>query len=98
MDVGTQHFFPSYGWEGITDGEVYQHELELAMLAEELDFDVVWAVEHHFEDYSFCPDNTQLLSYIAGKTTKVDLGTAAIIMPWNEPMRVAEKVALLDEL
>ena len=98
MDVGTQHFFPSYGWDGITDGEVYQHEVELAMLAEELDFDVVWAVEHHFEDYSFCPDNTQLLSYIAGRTSRIDLGTAAVIMPWNEPMRVAEKVALLDEL
>jgi len=69
-----------------------------ALLPEDLGFDVVWAVEHHFEDYSFCPDNTQLLSYIAGKTTKIDVGTAAVIMPWNEPMRVAEKVALLDEL
>lgn len=98
MDVGLQHFFPSYGWDGISDGEVYEHELELALLGEELGFDVVWAVEHHFEDYSFCPDNTQLLSYLAGRTSTIDLGTAAVIMPWNEPMRVAEKVALLDEL
>jgi len=98
MEVGLQHFFPSYGWEGITDGEVYQNELDLALLGEELGFDVVWAVEHHFEDYSFCPDNTQLLSYVAGRTERIDVGTAAVIMPWNEPMRVAEKVALLDHL
>ena len=98
MDVGTQHFFPSYGWENISDGQVYADEVELALMAEDLGFDVVWAVEHHFEDYSFCPDNTQLLSYIAGKTSRIDVGTAAIIMPWNEPMRVAEKIALLDEL
>lgn len=93
MDVGTQHFFPSYGWDNITDGQVYADEVELALMAEDLGFDVVWAVEHHFEDYSFCPDNTQLLSYIAGKTSRIDVGTAAVIMPWNEPMRVAEKVA-----
>lgn len=98
MDVGTQHFFPSYGWDNITDGQVYADELQLALMAEDLGFDVVWAVEHHFEDYSFCPDNTQLLTYIAAKTTHIDVGTAAVIMPWNEPMRVAEKVALLDEL
>ncbi|MEM7326253.1 MAG: LLM class flavin-dependent oxidoreductase [Actinomycetota bacterium] len=98
MDVGTQHFFPSYGWDDITDGQVYADEIQLALMAEDLGFDVVWAVEHHFEDYSFCPDNTQLLSYIAAKTSRIDVGTAAVIMPWNEPMRVAEKVALLDEL
>ena len=59
---------------------------------------MVWAVEHHFFDYSFCPDNTQWLSYIAGRTERVDVGTAAVIMPWNEPLRVAEKVALLDQV
>lgn len=56
------------------------------------------AVEHHFYDYSFCPDNTEWLAYIAGRTSRVDVGTAAVIMPWNEPLRVAEKVALLDHL
>jgi alkanesulfonate monooxygenase SsuD/methylene tetrahydromethanopterin reductase-like flavin-dependent oxidoreductase (luciferase family) len=55
-------------------------------------------VEHHFHDYSFCPDNTQFLSYLAGRTSTIDLGTAAVILPWNEPLRVAEKIALLDEL
>ena len=98
MDVGIQLFFPSHGWPGITDGQVYDEELRLAMLAEELGFDCVWAVEHHFYDYSFCPDNTQLLTYLAGKTERVGLGTAAVIMPWNEPVRVAEKIAMLDHL
>lgn len=98
MDVGTQHFFPSYGWDDITDGQVYADELSLALMAEDLGFDVVWAVEHHFEDYSFCPDNMQWLSYIAGRTERIDVGTAAVIMPWNEPMRIAEKVAMLDEI
>jgi alkanesulfonate monooxygenase SsuD/methylene tetrahydromethanopterin reductase-like flavin-dependent oxidoreductase (luciferase family) len=98
MDVGTQLVFASYGWENIRDSEVYEQELRLARLADELGFDVVWAVEHHFFDYSFCPDNTELLAYLAGVTKNVDLGTAAVIMPWNEPLRVAEKIALLDHL
>ena len=98
MDVGIQMVFASKGWDGISDGQVYAEELRLARLAEDLGFDVLWSVEHHFFDYSFCPDNTQLLSYLAGVTTKVDLGTAAVIMPWNDPLRVAEKVALLDHL
>lgn len=98
MDVGLQMIFSAYGWDGISDREVYRQELRLARLAEDLGFDVLWPVEHHFFDYALCPDNTQLLSYLAALTERIDLGTAAVIMPWNEPLRVAEKIAMLDEL
>jgi alkanesulfonate monooxygenase SsuD/methylene tetrahydromethanopterin reductase-like flavin-dependent oxidoreductase (luciferase family) len=98
MDVGVQTLFASAGWDDISDAQVYEEDTSLARLAEEVGFDVVWAVEHHLYDYSFCPDNTQWLAYIAGRTERIDLGTAAIILPWNEPLRVAEKVALLDQL
>lgn len=98
MDVGTQLLFASDGWDGISDAQVYREELTLARLADELGFDVVWSVEHHFFGYSFCPDNTELLAYLAGVTSNVDLGTAAVILPWNDPLRVAEKIALLDHL
>ncbi len=98
MDVGILQVFASYGWSGVTDSQVYDEEIRLALLAEELGFDVVWLVEHHFFDYAFCPDNTQLLSYLAAKTERIDLGTAAVILPWNDPLRVAEKISLLDQL
>src|SRR5215472_7101637 len=98
MDVGIQMVFASYGWDKISDAQVWDEELRLALLADELGFDVLWSVEHHFFDYSFCPDNTQLLSYLAPLCTHADLGTAAIILPWNDPLRVAEKVAMLDLL
>ncbi|MBW2416755.1 MAG: LLM class flavin-dependent oxidoreductase [Deltaproteobacteria bacterium] len=98
MDVGVLQVFASYGWPDLDDGQVYDEEVRLALLAEELGFDVVWAVEHHFFDYAFCPDNTQWLSYVAAKTERIELGTGAVILPWNDPLRVAEKVALLDQL
>lgn len=97
MDVGMQLIFASTGFE-YDDTETFQQELKLAHLAEDLGFDVIWPVEHHFFDYSWCPDNLQLLSYLAAATERIDLGTAAVIMPWNEPLRVAEKVSMLEHL
>ena len=98
MDVGIQTIFASHGWDGMTDAQVYDEDTRLALLAADLGFDVVWAVEHHFFDYSFCPDNVAWLSYIAGRHETVGLGTAAVIMPWNDPLRVAERIALLDQV
>ena len=98
MEVGLQMIFASYGWKDIDDGQVYAEEIELARNAERLNFDVIWPVEHHFFDYSFCPDNLELLSYLAGLTDRIHLGTAAIILPWNDPLRVVEKVSMLDHL
>ena len=83
--------FSTYGWPGMSDREAWQEEIHLARVADEVGFDVIWSVEHHFFDYSFCPDNTQLLSYLAPLCTHADLGTAAIILPWNDPLRIAEK-------
>src|SRR5579862_4906233 len=98
MDVGIQMVFASYGWDSISDAQVWDEEIRLARLADELGYDVLWSVEHHFYDYSFCPDNLQLMSYLAGVTKHVDLGTAAVILPWHDPLRVAEQVAILDQV
>lgn len=97
MQFGVQMVFQNWG-NRISDTQVYEEEIRLGLLAEELGFDALWPVEHHFEDYSFCPDNTQFLSYMAARTTRIKLGTGAVIMPWNLPIRIAEKIALLDIL
>lgn len=97
MEAGLQLIFSSGGWDdSMTDGKVYEEELSLARQAEDLGFDAVWPTEHHYFDYSFCPDNLQFLSYLAGCTSTIGLGTAAVILPWNDPLRVVEKVSMLD--
>jgi alkanesulfonate monooxygenase SsuD/methylene tetrahydromethanopterin reductase-like flavin-dependent oxidoreductase (luciferase family) len=98
MDVGIQNLFASHGWDDIDDGQVYDADTRLSLLADELGFDVVWSVEHHFFDYSFCPDNVVWLASMAPRLRHADVGTAAVIMPWNEPLRVAEKISLLDHI
>jgi alkanesulfonate monooxygenase SsuD/methylene tetrahydromethanopterin reductase-like flavin-dependent oxidoreductase (luciferase family) len=99
MQIGTLALFQRFGYdETVTDSQVYQEELRLAEQIEDLGYDSHWCVEHHFEDYSFCPDNTVYLSYLAARTLRIKLATGAVILPWNSPLRAAEKVALLDEL
>src|SRR5256712_4267744 len=98
MDVGLQMIFGSYGWSNVSDSQGWDEELRLARLAADLGFDVLWSVEHHFNDYSFCPDNLQLMAYLAAVCPDVDLGTAAVILPWHDPVRVTERVSGLDHL
>ena len=99
MRVGVLMVFQSWGYDSsVTDGEVVGDEIRLGVLADELGFHSLWSVEHHFNDYSFCPDNTVVLAHLAARTKQILLGTGAVILPWNDPLRVAEKIALLDHL
>ena len=98
MDVGLMMIFASYGWDNIADDQVWDEDLRLARQAPVLGFDALWSAEHHFFDYSFCPDNLQLLTYLAGVCPGIDLGTAAVILPWHDPLRVAEQASVLDLL
>lgn len=98
MQIGYQLLCQSWGYDDITDSRVYDEEMALARRADELGYDLIGIVEHHFEDYSFCPDNFVYLAHLAGVTRQAKLMTGAVIVPWNDPLRVAEKAALLDEL
>ena len=98
MDVGFFMIFTSYGWENCSDKQVWDEDLRLCEIAADSGFDCVWSTEHHFEDYSFCPDNLQLMTHLAAKYPHIDVGTAAVILPWHDPLRVAEQVAMLDYL
>jgi alkanesulfonate monooxygenase SsuD/methylene tetrahydromethanopterin reductase-like flavin-dependent oxidoreductase (luciferase family) len=81
-----------------SDGDVYASELRLASLAEPLGFDSLWSVEHHFTDYTMVPDVLQFLSYFAGRTQRVQLGSMVVVLPWHDPMRAAEEISLIDHL
>jgi alkanesulfonate monooxygenase SsuD/methylene tetrahydromethanopterin reductase-like flavin-dependent oxidoreductase (luciferase family) len=99
MRVGVQMVFQSWGYDSsVTDAQVVDEEVRLGVLADELGFHALWPVEHHFDDYSFCPDNTVFLAHMAARTSRILLGTGAVILPWNDPLRVAEKMVLLDHL
>ncbi|HZT86878.1 MAG TPA: LLM class flavin-dependent oxidoreductase [Stellaceae bacterium] len=83
---------------GRSDAAVMGEHMALGDLAEPLGFDSLFALEHHFTGYAMSPAPTQLLAYYAGRTRRITLGTAVIVLPWHDPVRVAEQIALLDVL
>jgi alkanesulfonate monooxygenase SsuD/methylene tetrahydromethanopterin reductase-like flavin-dependent oxidoreductase (luciferase family) len=83
---------------GRPDSSVLAEHLALADLAEPLGFDSLFALEHHFTGYSMSPSPLQLLAYYAAKTKRITLGTCVIVLPWQDPIRVAEQIAYLDLL
>ena len=62
------------------------------------ELDCLWSAEHHFTDYSFVPDNLQLMAHLTALCPDIDLGTAAVILPWHDPLRVAENASVVDML
>lgn len=98
MHVGLATGFAYQGRTSGSDADFIREEVENLVMAEELGFDSVWITEHHFSDYSMSNDPLQLLTYIAGKTRHVKLGTQCIIVPWHNPVRTAEAIVNLDIL
>jgi alkanesulfonate monooxygenase SsuD/methylene tetrahydromethanopterin reductase-like flavin-dependent oxidoreductase (luciferase family) len=108
MKVGATLFCQNYtDWERhqsgdfqtpprIADSEVYREDLRIGDLAEPLGFDALWSVEHHFTPYTMVPDVLQLLTYFAARTSRIDVGTMVVVLPWHDPVRVAEQVSMLD--
>lgn len=98
MDVGLVQairFLPSRP-ERLAD--TYRNFVEEAVLAEDLGLDFVWTTEHHFAIDGWMPSHLPVLSYIAARTSRLELGTCLFLLPFHNPLRVAEDVATIDLL
>ncbi len=82
----------------VPDRQIFMEEIEMVKSADAMGFDTVWTVEHHFTPYTMVTNPLQLLTYLAGVTKNVDLGTMVVVLPWHNPVRVAEDVVMLDAL
>jgi len=95
-----EHQLPRPWAEG-DDERLLKEALEQAELADQLGYDYVWEVEHHFlEEYSHCSNPEVLYGAIAARTERMRLGFGVRLMPkpYNHPVRTAESVAVLDLL
>jgi len=97
MHVGMGSFFQNLG-NARSDAEVYSHELAMVDLAEPLGFDSIWGPEHHFTDYIMNPNVPQFLTWVAARTQRVKLGAMGMVLPWHDPVRVAEHCSVLDHM
>ena len=86
-------------WNDGAEKTVYDNCLEQARLADELGFEAIWAVEHHFlEEYSHCPAPEIFLTACAMQTSRIRIGHGIVVCvpQFNHPIRVAERAAVLD--
>lgn len=86
------------GGPRVSDQQIYEEELHLASLVEPLGFDSYWAIDHHFSPYIMTGGAIQHLTYMAGKTSRIDFGTMVVVLPWYDPVVVAEQISVLDNL
>src|SRR5687768_476891 len=94
MKFSTFHLFHRFpGW---SDRDVYEYQLAVIDLVEHSNFDGIWVAEHHFRDYGVLPSVTGMLSYIAGRTERLQLGSGIIVLPLHNPIHVAEEISQLD--
>jgi len=80
------------------DFECVEAGLAIGDLAEPLGFDGIWAPEHQGTPYGMTPNPLQVLTYFAGRTQHVSLGTMVAVAPWWHPVRLAHQIAYLDIL
>ena len=77
---------------------VYERALDRVRTMDQTGFDAVWLAEHHFSTYSVCPSVHIMGMHIAGMTKNLRIGTAVSLAAFYHPLRLAEEVALLDNL
>ena len=92
-------YLPTYLPETRDAHTHYHNMVEQVVYADRIGIDYAWMVEHHFVRHGgLLPANYAFLSYLAGRTERIRLGTGATILPLNDPVRVAEQAATLDQL
>lgn len=78
------------------DSQSYRSFVDYVVGAEELGFDSLFLVEHHFTGAGQLSASMTLLSYLAGLTTSMRLGTGVTVLPWHNPVLMAEQAATVD--
>jgi alkanesulfonate monooxygenase SsuD/methylene tetrahydromethanopterin reductase-like flavin-dependent oxidoreductase (luciferase family) len=83
---------------GLEDSQGYESFIEYVTEADRLGFKQLFMVEHHFTGQGQVSASMTVLAYLAARTRHIRLGTAVVVLPWHNPVLVAEQVATLDLL
>jgi alkanesulfonate monooxygenase SsuD/methylene tetrahydromethanopterin reductase-like flavin-dependent oxidoreductase (luciferase family) len=78
--------------------KLYSDRLDIWTEADELGFDYIFLGEHHFSSFGLCPDPYLLLAALARQTQRIRLGAMVSVLPYHQPYRLAEQLAMVDLL
>jgi alkanesulfonate monooxygenase SsuD/methylene tetrahydromethanopterin reductase-like flavin-dependent oxidoreductase (luciferase family) len=98
MELGVLYDMRNPRSSGISNVELYRQTLDHIEAMEQLGFDTVWLTEHHFIDDDYLPSVLTMAAGVAARTSRVTIGTAVLLLPLHDPIRVAEDAAVVDVL
>lgn len=81
-----------------TNKQAFDEVVEQVVLTEQMGFDQIYLAEHHFSPYSILADPLVLASHIAAKTKRIKIGLAVAVIPFHNPVKLAEQAAMVDIL
>ena len=90
-----------YEWPNPSLGNwkrLFEEGVEQIQYAEEMGYDFVLIAEHHFSNYGMSPAPLLQALHIAQRTKRLRIATAVLVLPVWQPLRLAEEVAVLDNL
>ena len=98
LRIGVLYGFRNPPAAGLSFPEMYARVLQQIELVDQLGFDHVWITEHHFVDDGYMPSPLVMSGAIAARTAHVAIGQDVMLLPFTHPVRLAEDLAVLDNL
>jgi alkanesulfonate monooxygenase SsuD/methylene tetrahydromethanopterin reductase-like flavin-dependent oxidoreductase (luciferase family) len=95
---GVLHGFRNPPTTGLSFPSFYRRTLDQIVLAEQLGYHQVWITEHHFVDDGYMPSPLVVSGAIAAVTERLMIGQDVMLLPFVNPVRLAEDLAVLDNL
>src|SRR5271170_6016674 len=85
-----------HGGPDVDSGQGYKQFVDYNIEAEALGYHATFLVEHHFTGFGQVSASLALLTWVAAKTKTLRLGTAVVVLPWHNPVLLAEQAATID--
>ena len=87
-----------YRTPGTKAQQIYDDAIAQVKAAEANGFEIAWFAEHHFSNYCVCPSPLMMLARLAGETKRIKLGSAVVVTPLYQPVRLISEIGMVDAL